>query len=133
MIYIPEYAAVEAAGDTDKLYPYDFACMSYEEDDGYFAELSDTYAADIHTWPMLRCTTPLGAPYTWEQAAANQYMGVMWPQGQHIAVSETSYQELKKAVGEQDRRQAWSAGERDPCRIPAGHFGQEPSAGMVYR
>lgn len=101
MIYIPEYAAVEASVDTDKLYPYDFACMSYEEDDDYFAELSDTYAADIRTWQMLRCTTPLGAPYTWEQAAANQYMGVMWPQGQHIAVSETSYQELKKAVGEQ--------------------------------
>ena len=101
MIYIPEYAAVEASGNTDKLYPYDFVCMSYDEDEDYFADLSGTYAADIHTWPMLRCTTPLGAPYTWEQAAANQYMGVMWPQGQHIAVSETSYRELKKAVGEQ--------------------------------
>lgn len=101
MIYIPEFAAVEAVGSMDKLYPYDFVCMSYEEDEDFFADLSATYAADIHTLPMLRCTTPLGAPYTWEQAAANQYMGVMWPQGQHIAVSETSYRELKKALGEQ--------------------------------
>lgn len=100
MIYIPEYAAVEAAGSAAGLYPYDFVCMSYEEDEDYFSDLSATCGVEIHTWPMLRCTTPLGAPYTWKQAAANQYMGVLWPQGQHIVVPETCYRELKRAVGE---------------------------------
>lgn len=101
MIYIPEFAAAQAAGDTDALYPYDFVCMSYEEDEDFFSNLSDTYDVDIQTLPMLRVTTPLGAPYTWKQAAANQYMSVLWPQGQHIAVPEKSYRELKEAAGEE--------------------------------
>lgn len=95
MIYIPGEAAVQTAKTGNELYPYDFVCMSYDEDEDFFSDLEEKWDIQRESYPMLRLTTPLGAPYSWRQGSTDQYRSVMWPQGQHMAISESTYWSLK--------------------------------------
>lgn len=100
MVYIPQFAAMEAAENPDRLYPYDFVCMAYEDDNAYFHGLQETYDLQIKSYPMIRVTTPLGEKYSWKQAANNSYVGTLWPQGQHIGIPESVYNELTDNNGD---------------------------------
>lgn len=101
MTYLPELAAMESSNNMEGLYPYEFACMSYEEDEPYFQELQEKYKVQIKSVPMMRITTPLGEKYSWEQTFAGAFIKTLWPQGQHIGISESSYYALGKYLDEE--------------------------------
>ena len=39
------------------------------------------------------------APVSWIDVANNYYMKVIWPQGQHVGISENTYKELRENLG----------------------------------
>lgn len=78
--------------------------MSYEEEDSYFAELRDTYGLEMYEIPMFRVTSVQGEATDWVDGMGNYYMCVIWPQGQHAGISESSYEELLKLLGKKDRK-----------------------------
>lgn len=55
---------------------------------------------------MLRATTPLGADIS---RLKKDYRTVLWPQGQHIAVSESSYRKLCRQAGKTPQKLNLSA------------------------
>ena len=94
-------AGLGAAEPVEELYPYDFVCMAHEEDADFFARLEAEYPVTAHHYPMLRVTTPQGDRPTWVDTMNNQFMLVIWPQGQHVAVSESAFREMKSLLGEE--------------------------------
>ena len=98
-VYIPAFSSNRAAEDVESLYPYDFVCMAHQGDGKYFDDIEQKYDADIDSYQMLRVTTPLGRPYSWKQALSSAYVSVLWPQGQHVSVSESTYRRLEAAAG----------------------------------
>lgn len=83
----------------EKTAPYDYAAMVYD------ADLPDLQGlkkeCTLQELPMLRATTPLGADVSWLK---KDYRTVLWPQGQHIAVSESSYRKLCRQAGKTPRK-----------------------------
>ena len=81
-----------------KLVPYDFVSFGYSKDNGVYNQVKK-YSRNMQKIPMVRVTSVEGDPYDWKDAAANKFMGVLWPQGQNIGISWTSYIELCKLRG----------------------------------
>ena len=81
-----------------KLVPYDFVSFGYSKDNGIYNQVKK-YSRNMQKIPMVRVTSVEGDPYDWKDAAANKFMGVLWPQGQNIGISWTSYIELCKLRG----------------------------------
>lgn len=83
--------------DIPKLYPYDIVCTAYDADMQKLEEIAQAHDAGMQVYPMLRITSIYGSD------APNMQWGglrpVQWPQGQHIAISESTYRALKKARG----------------------------------
>ncbi len=94
------YLSGKLAAEADELYPYDFVCMAYEDDRGFFEELEEEFELDLTQYPMVRVTTEFGDPYSFIDIANNTYSTIMKPQGQHIGISESTYQVLKRKIGE---------------------------------
>lgn len=86
-----------AAGPAETLYPYDFVCMAYPEDMPLFQSLEEE--AEILDVPMVRVTSVQGDAYDWKDAATNAFMDVMWPQGQHVGISWSTYRKLCQNAG----------------------------------
>ena len=59
---------------------------------------------------MVRVTSVEGAPYNWKDVAANKFQGVLWPQGQNIGISWTSYVTLCQRRGVSTGTNALAAG-----------------------
>ena len=70
-----------AAPKEETLYPYDYVCMAYEEDQNLFEDLKQKYEIDIKAYPMTRVTTVQGDATDWIDEANNYYMNVIWPRG----------------------------------------------------
>lgn len=83
-----------AAPKEETLYPYDYVCMAYEEDQSLFDELAEKYDMDMKAYPMTRVTTVQGDATDWVDVANNYYKNVIWPQGQHVGISESTYRLL---------------------------------------
>lgn len=83
---------------TTQLVPYDFVSFGYSKDNKIYNQVKK-YSEDMHKIPIVRVTSVEGAPYDWKDAAANKFMGVIWPQGQNIGISWTSYVKLCKLRG----------------------------------
>ena len=80
-----------------RLYPYDIVCTAYDADMQELGEIAKEHDAKVQVYPMLRITSIYGS-----DAPNIQWGGVrpiQWPQGQHIAVSESTYRALKEAQG----------------------------------
>ncbi len=92
-------AGLGAASPAEELFPYDFVCMGDWEDEDIFTEIETSCQAEIYHFPMLRGTTPQGDRPTWVDNMNNQFFFVIWPQGQHVIVSESTFQEMKKMLG----------------------------------
>ena len=88
-----------AAPKEETLYPYDYVCMAYEEDQNLFEDLKQKYEIDIKAYPMTRVTTVQGDATDWIDEANNYYMNVIWPQGQHVGISESTYRLLCEEKG----------------------------------
>lgn len=76
--------------------PYDYVAMTYETDQSAVKELSAMNDTELVEVPMLRATTPLGANISWLK---QDYRTVLWPQGQHVAISESGYRKLCQSAG----------------------------------
>ena len=50
-------------------------------------------------YPMTRVTTVQGDATDWIDEANNYYMNVIWPQGQHVGISESTYRLLCEEKG----------------------------------
>ena len=83
--------------NTADLYPYDIVCTSYDADTEKLADIAKEHNAKEEVYPMFRMTSVYGSdklePWGTERP-------IQWPQGQHIAISESTYRSLKEAVGE---------------------------------
>ena len=73
--------------------------MAYEEDEELFQKIEEEDIGEVKSYPMTRVTTVQGAPASWIDVANNYYMKVIWPQGQHVGISENTYMELRKNLG----------------------------------
>lgn len=87
------------APEAETLFPYDYVCMAYEEDEDLFQKIEEDNLGEAKSYPMTRVTTVQGAPVSWIDVANNYYMKVIWPQGQHVGISENTYMELRKNLG----------------------------------
>lgn len=102
-IYLPRLASCLTADAEGQLYPYDFVCMAHEEDDTFFQNLKAENEVEMVSYPMVRINTLLAAPLTYSTIIHTGYDGVVSPQGQHIGISETTYQKLKAVVAPHDK------------------------------
>ena len=96
-IFLPRLAAQGIP--PEKTVPYDYTAMVYDTDLPDLQGLKKEGA--LQELPMLRATTPLGADISWLK---KDYRTVLWPQGQHIAVSESSYRMLCRQAGKTPRK-----------------------------
>lgn len=87
------------APEAAALFPYDYVCMAYEEDEELFQKIEEEDIGEVKSYPMTRVTTVQGAPVSWIDVANNYYMKVIWPQGQHVGISENTYKELRENLG----------------------------------
>lgn len=91
------------------LYPYDIVCTAYDADMGKLTELAGEYGAKKEVYPMFRMTSVYGSDNL------NLWVGgiseIQWPQGQHIAISESTYRMLKLAAGKQSEELKLSGNE----------------------
>lgn len=93
--FLPRMTGYRMTSDIDELMPYDYVAQIYDDDLKDLAAIEET-GADITVYPMLRATTPEGADIPFLQEDPTR---VIWPQGQHVAVSETTYRAMEKARG----------------------------------
>lgn len=93
--FLPRMTGYRMISDIDELMPYDYVAQIHEEDVADLAEI-EAEGADVKVYPMLRATTPLGVDMSWLLEDPTK---VFWPQGQHVAVSETTYRSMEKARG----------------------------------
>lgn len=98
-IFVPRLAADQVEREPKS--PYDYIAMVYETDHRDIQELSKEEGVDTLEIPMLRVTTPLGANVSWMK---QDYRMVLWPQGQHVAISESSYRKLCQRAGLEPER-----------------------------
>ena len=86
--------SVTIAEKPESLFPYDYVCISDDEDDKFFDHIKETYHADITSFPMVRVTN---ADKTEKSESIREEK---IPQGQQIGISETTYRALKRANGQ---------------------------------
>lgn len=85
------------AESPETLFPYDFVCLANEADQPLFEEIQKKYDTKVQSFPMVRTATVDNTE------APNDYRECVIPQGQHIGISESTYRELKRLVGEKPR------------------------------
>lgn len=88
-----------SAKPLEALYPYDFVCMASSDDVNYFKDLETQYHLEMQNYKMLRMTTVQGDEMSIGATFNNGFQSVLWPQGQHVAISETVYKELRETLG----------------------------------
>ncbi|MGN1267709.1 MAG: hypothetical protein ACI4UH_07190 [Dorea sp.] len=77
--------------DEDTLFPYDYMCIAYDEDEEFFADLKEDYDIELDTYPMVRVCN-YDSSEEWEARGETPI------QGQHIGISESTYHALKKQL-----------------------------------
>lgn len=85
--------SAKIAQKPETLFPYDFVCMATEEDETFWKQLQEKYDVKFQEYLMVRVTNVDNS----EKLDDERY--VIMPQGQHIGISETTYQKLNAALG----------------------------------
>ena len=83
--------SVTVAEQPESLFPYDFMCISYDEDQKTFENLEKQYGAKVTTYPMVRISNS-------DKTEKNESYYEKRIQGQQIGISESTYHALKKAI-----------------------------------
>lgn len=96
-VFSPTFISSLMKQDFEQMYPYDIVCMVYEEDAAKIKEIAVQNDVQISTYPMVRMTSLYGSDQLQVWGGTRP---IQWPQGQHIAISETSYRKLKEAAGQ---------------------------------
>lgn len=97
-VYTMQLGGLLSAPPPQELYPYDFVCMAYPDDSSFFESLEDE-SVMIESYPMIRVTSVEGDAFDLSDAANNNFLHVLWPQGQHIGIAESTYIELQRKLG----------------------------------
>lgn len=84
--------SADLAESQEELFPYDYMCIADEDDQEFFQSLEKKYAVHIKSYPMVRVTSSDGT-------SGMETTGEHSVQGQHIGISETTYQELRENLG----------------------------------
>ncbi|MCF2682885.1 ABC transporter permease [Faecalicatena contorta] len=92
-IFSREAASSLIAEKPETMFPYDYVCMATDDDRELFKELENNNLADVMTYPMVRVTNADNS------TDINGTMESIMPQGQHIGISESTYQELCAQIG----------------------------------
>lgn len=92
-IFSREAASSLTAEKPETMFPYDYVCMATDDDRELFKELENNNLADVMTYPMVRVTNADNS------TDINGTMESIMPQGQHIGISESTYQELSAQIG----------------------------------
>ena len=95
-VFAPPFAASQINQNVESMYPYDVVCMVYEEDLPKIQKLGETCQAQILRFPMVRMTSLYGSD---SQIMQMGIRSVKWPQGQHVAIAESTYEILRKEAG----------------------------------
>lgn len=89
------------APEPEKLYPYDIVCMAYDQDVEQLNKIASEHHAKSSRYPMVRVT----ARYASDSLQSHSSLtSVLWPQGQNTGISETTYKELKQALGKKAKQ-----------------------------
>lgn len=83
--------------DIEAMHPYDYVYKAYAADEAELDSLIKENGIDAKKYPMLQMTSVYGGEKLPSWGSARP---VLWPQGQHIAISESTYYALKEAKGE---------------------------------
>lgn len=97
-VYTMQLGGLLSAPPPQELYPYDFVCMAYPDDSSFFESLEDE-SVMIESYSMIRVTSVEGDAFDLSDAANNNFLHVLWPQGQHIGIAESTYIELQRKLG----------------------------------
>lgn len=100
-VFMPPFAASRINQDVETMYPYDVVCMVYEEDLPKIQKLGESCQAQILHFPMVRMTSLYGSDSQIMQRGSRT---IKWPQGQHVAISESTYEVLRKEAGKPEQR-----------------------------
>ena len=100
-VFAPPFAASQINQNVESMYPYDVVCMVYEEDLPKIQKLGETCQAQILRFPMVRMTSLYGSD---SQIMQMGIRSVKWPQGQHVAIAESTYEILRKEAGKPERK-----------------------------
>lgn len=79
-----------------KMYPYDIVCMVYSADINNLTEIAKKHEAKWDSYPMFRMTSVYGSDIL---VPWNGTRPIQFPQGQQIAISESTYQLLRARIG----------------------------------
>ena len=84
------------------MYPYDIVCTAYETDLSELEQIAADADATVYQYPMVRMTSLYGSDKVpnWNGSTRP----VQWPQGQHIAISESTYNQMRKNAGQKPRK-----------------------------
>lgn len=79
------------------MYPYDIVVTAYEAELPKLEKTAEKYGAEISQYPMVRMTSIYGSDEI--KAWDTPRRPIQWPQGQQIAVSESTYQKMREFAG----------------------------------
>ena len=79
--------------ELESLFPYDIVAFGHDADENYFYQVGKN-SNEMTEIPMVRVTAVEGEPFDWKDALTNAAMKVIWPQGQNIGISWSSYKKL---------------------------------------
>ena len=82
------------------MYPYDIVVTAYEAEIPKLQETARKYDAQVCQYPMLRMTSIYGSE---KLSRWNGIRPIQWPQGQQIAISESTYQEMREFLGKEPK------------------------------
>lgn len=82
--------------DVTKLFPYEIVVKMDEEEVSHLQQITDAYQAEVQIYPMVPITSVDGDP---EPEIYGTIRPVMYIQGQHVGISEATYQKLRTQVG----------------------------------
>lgn len=97
VIFTVQLTATLTKQDIASMYPYDYVYKAYEADVPELEEMIRENGVDARQYPMLVMTSIYGSDKLYAWGAARP---IQWPQGQQIAISESTYTQLKKEKGE---------------------------------
>lgn len=94
VLFAKDAIAPVLAPEPEKQLPYDYVCLANSQDDEVLEQMEDA-GAKLKEFPMVRATT------TDRTVWLEDFRDPVIPQGQNIGISESTYYELKKLLGEE--------------------------------
>ncbi|MGN1166706.1 MAG: FtsX-like permease family protein [Lachnospiraceae bacterium] len=86
------------ADKPETMFPYDYVCMATDDDEELFKEIKKDCDAEIFVYPMVRVTNVDNT------SILENFSAPMLPQGQHIGISQSTYEILCEKAGHEPKK-----------------------------